>query len=164
MQLVTNYSTQISQHFAANHISKGWVIPELISYTFDETYNNGHSKDLGGNPLIYQIISSYNQAINSSNSALSSTWAASTAPIHNFLTDEPACQESGDNPQYTNSVCADHINLSYPGGANSTPGYTNSWVITWSSNPSIYMPGAGPTFELWDQSCHYCGHWLSVHF
>ncbi len=148
MQLVTNYATQISQHFAANHTSKGWVVPDLISYTFDETYNNGHGKDLGGNPLIYQIISSYNEAINSSNSALSSTWAASTAPIHNFLTDEPACQEDGDNPQYTNSVCADHINLSYPGGPNSTPGYTNSWVIDWSSNPSIFMPGQpGPALN-----------------
>ncbi len=141
MQLVTNYSTQISQHFAANHANKGWGQPELISYTFDETYNNGHSKDVGGNPLIYQIISSYNEAINSSDSALSPTWAASTSPIHNFLTDEPACQEDGDNPQYTASVCADHINLSYPGGTNATAGYTNSWVNIWSPNPSVFMPG-----------------------
>ena len=141
MSLVNNYSTQISQHFATNHTTKGWGLPELISYTFDETYNYYHAKDIGGNPLIYQIISSYNQAINSSNSALSATWNPATAPIHNFLTDEVACQEDGDNPSYTNAACADHINLSYPGGANSTPGYTNSWVINWSSNPAVFMPG-----------------------
>ncbi len=148
MQLVTNYSTQISQHFAANHKTKGWGLPELISYTFDETYNLYHSKDIGGNPLIYQIISSYNQAINSSNSALSAKWDPSTAPIRNFLTEEPACQEDGDNPPYTDAVCADHINLSYPGGPNATPGYTNSWVIDWSSNPSVYLPGKpGPALN-----------------
>ena len=141
MSLATNYATQISQHFAANHTSKGWGLPELISYTFDETYNAGHSKDLGGNPLIYQIISSYNEAINSSNTALSSTWAPTTQPIHNFLTDAPHCLEDGDTPQYTSSVCADHINLSYPGNSLATPGFTNSWVINWSSNPSIFMPG-----------------------
>ena len=148
MQLVTNYSTQISQHFAANHATKGWGLPELISYTFDETYNYGHSKDIGGNPLIYQIISSYNEAINSSNSALSPTWAASTQPIHNFLTDMPACEEDGDNTSYTDAACADHINLSYPGGTNATAGYTNSWVINWSSNPVVFMPGRpGPGFH-----------------
>jgi Chitobiase/beta-hexosaminidase C-terminal domain/IPT/TIG domain/Domain of unknown function (DUF4091)/Family of unknown function (DUF6067) len=141
MQLVTNYATQISQHFSSNHTTKGWGLPELISYTFDETYNYYHAKDIGGNPLMYQIISSYNQAINSSNSALSATWNPSTAPIRNFLTDLPACEESGDNPSYSDSVCADHINLSYPGGANATAGYTNSWVSTWSSNPELFMPG-----------------------
>ncbi len=148
MQLVTNYSTQISQHFASNHTTKGWGQPELISYTFDETYNYGHSKDIGGNPLIYQIISSYNEAINSSDSALSATWDPSTAPIHNFLTDMPACEESGDNTSYTDAACADHINLSYPGGPNATAGYPNSWVNVWSPNPFVFMPGRpGPAFH-----------------
>lgn len=141
MQLVQNYATQISQHFAYNHAHKGWGQPELISYTFDETYNYFRTNALGGNPLIYQIISSFNQAINASNNALSSKWNPSTAPIHNFLTDLPACEEDGDNPNYTDSVCADHINLSYPGAPNATPGYTNSQVSIWSSNPAVFMPG-----------------------
>ncbi|MDQ2832575.1 MAG: DUF6067 family protein [Acidobacteriota bacterium] len=148
MQLVGNFATQISQHFAYNHANKGWGSPELISYTFDETYNGGHSKDIGGNPLIYQIISSYNQAINSSNSALSATWDPSTFPVHNFLTDAPHCLEAGDDPPYTNSACADHINLSFPGATNSTAGFTNSWVNIWSPNPSVFLPGQpGPALH-----------------
>ena len=148
MQLVTNYSTQISQHFASNHATKGWGVPELISYTFDETYNLYHAKDIGGNPLMYQIISSYNQAINSSNSALSATWNPSTFPVRTWLTDAPHCQEQGDNPDFTDSVCADHLNLSYPGAANSTPGYTNSWVADWTPNSSLFMPGQpGPALS-----------------
>jgi hypothetical protein len=148
LQLAGNYATQISQHFASNHTTKGWGQPELISYTFDETYNQYHVKDIGGSPLIYQVVSAYNEAINSSNSALSPTWAASTSPIHTFLTDEPACMEPGDNPSYTNSVCADHINLSYPGGPNATAGYTNSWVSVWSPTPTYFMPGQpGPALH-----------------
>lgn len=148
MQLVQNYATQISQHFAYNHAHEGWGQPELISYTFDETYNYYRTSALGGNPLIYQIVSSYNQAINASNTALSPKWDARTAPIHNFLTDMPACEEDGDNPNYVDSVCADHINLSYPGGPNATPGYTNSQVSIWSSNPAVFMPGEpGPALH-----------------
>ena len=113
-------------------------MPELISYTFDETYNLYHSKDIGGNPLMYAIISSYNQAINSSNSALSATWNPLTFPVRTFLTDAPHCQEVGDNTSFTDPVCADHINLSYPGAANSTPGYTNSWVADWTPNASLF--------------------------
>ncbi len=123
-------------------------MPELISYTFDETYNFYHTKDIGGNPLMYAIISSYNEAINSSNSALSATWDPSTFPVRTFLTDAPHCQEQGDNPYFTDSVCADHLNLSYPGAANSTPGYTNSWVANWTPNASLFMPGQpGPALN-----------------
>ncbi len=148
LQLYGNYATQISQHFAYNHANKGWGLPELISYTYDETYNT-HGGQLGHTPLIYQNISLFNEAMNSSNSALSSTWAASTSPIHNFLTDEPSCMEDGDNTNYTDPVCADHINLSYPGGANATAGYTKSWVIDWSSNPAVFMPGQpGPALHF----------------
>ena len=147
MQLVRDYSTQISQHFSSNHTSKRWGLPELISYTFDET-NSYHYKDIFGNPLMYRIVSAYNQAINSSNSALSATWNPSTMPIHNFLTDLPACQELGDNPPYTDPMCADHIDLSYPGGKNATPGYSNSWVNIWSPHPDYFMPGK-PGPPLW---------------
>ncbi len=101
LQLVNNYASQISQHFAANHLSKGWGVPELISYTFDEAYNFYHSKDIGGDERIYEIISAFNAAINSSNSALSATWDPSTFPVRTFLTDAPHCQEQGDNPYFT---------------------------------------------------------------
>ena len=140
VSLTQNYATQISQHFSGNHTSKGWAIPDLLSYTFDENYNV-HSYQLGDQPLVYQIISQVDQAINASNSSLSATWAASTAPIRTLMTDEPACMEDGDTPYYTNSACADHLNLSYPGGAQATAGYTTSWVTAWSPNPSIYMTG-----------------------
>ncbi len=129
LQLYGNFATQTSQHFASNHVNQGWVLPDLFAYTFDETYNYQHAKDLG-TPNIYKDVSLFNEAINSSNSALSSTWDPSTAPIRTFLTDEPACQESGDNPNYSDQACADHINLSYPGGTNSTSGYPNAWVGT----------------------------------
>ena len=148
LQLVNNYASQISQHFAANHLSKGWGVPELISYTFDETYNFYHSKDIGGNERIYEIISAFNAAINSSNSALSATWDPSTFPVRTFLTDAPHCQEQGDNPYFTDLACSDHINLSYPGATNSTPGYTNSWVADWTPNASLFMPGQpGPALN-----------------
>jgi hypothetical protein len=152
MQLVTDYSTQISQHFASNHATKGWGVPELISYTFDETYNLYHSKDIGGNVLMYAIISSYNQAINSANSALSATWNPLTFPVRTFLTDAPHCQEQGDNTSFTDPVCADHINLSYPGAANSSPGFTNSWVADWTPNASLFLPGqpGPPLIYGWD--------------
>jgi hypothetical protein len=149
LQLVNNYVTQISQHFAANHSgSAGWGLPELTSYTFDETYNAGHSKDLGGTPVIYQQIAQYNQAINCANAGQPynctgslGTWSASAQPVHNFLTDEPPCKEDGDDTPYTNSVCADHINLSYPGAANSTAGFPNGQVNIWSPNPFVFTPG-----------------------
>jgi len=150
VSLTQNYATQISQHFSANHASKGWAIPDLLSYTFDENYNV-HSYQLGDQPLVYQIISQVDQAINASNSSLSSTWAASTAPIRTLMTDEPACMEDGDTPYYTNSACADHLNLSYPGGAQATPGYSTSWVTAWSPNPGIYMtgqPGPGLSYGV----------------
>jgi hypothetical protein len=114
VSLTQNYATQTSQHFSSNHTSKNWAIPDLMSYTFDENYNN-HSYQLGDQPLMYQIMSQVMQAINASNSSLSSTWAASTAPMRVLTTDEPACMEDGDTPYYTASACADHINLSYPG-------------------------------------------------
>jgi hypothetical protein len=150
VSLTQNYATQISQHFSANHTSKGWAIPDLLSYTFDENYNI-HSYQLGVDPnstaqhqpLIYQIISQVDQAINASNSSLSSTWAASTAPIRTLMTDEPACMEKGDTPYYLDPACRDHLNLSYPGDPTygATPGYSTSWVTAWSPNPGIYMPG-----------------------
>jgi hypothetical protein len=147
IQLFGNYATQISQHFAANHTSQGWAIPELIAYDYDETDNYGKGK-LGYDPQVYQNISLFNAAINNSNTALSSTWLGSTAPIHTFLTDMPACPESGDYTWYLNPQCADHINLAYPGGTNATAGYTNSWDIVWSPNPVIFMPGRpGPAFH-----------------
>ncbi len=147
VSLTQNYATQISQHFSANHTSKSWAIPDLLTYTFDENYNV-HSYQLGDQPLVYQIISQVDQAINASNSSLSATWAASTAPIRELMTDEPACMEDGDTPYYTNAACADHLNLSYPGGAQATPGYTTSWVTAWSPNPGIYMSGQpGPALS-----------------
>ena len=147
VSLTQNYATQISQHFSANHSSKSWAIPDLLTYTFDENYNV-HSYQLGDQPLVYQIISQVDQAINASNSSLSATWAASTAPIRELMTDEPACMEDGDTPYYTNAACADHLNLSYPGGAQATPGYTTSWVTAWSPNPGIYMSGQpGPALS-----------------
>ena len=152
-QLYGNLATQTSQHFAANHTSKSWVIPELIAYDYDETANDGKGK-LGYDPQVYQNISRFNAAVNNSNTALSSTWAASTAPIHTFLTDMPACEEAPDDTDnngvvwYGNPQCADHINLSYPGGTNATAGYSNSWEVVWSPNPVIFMPGRpGPAFH-----------------
>jgi hypothetical protein len=147
IELFGNYATQTSQHFAANHVRKGWALPELISYDYDETDNDGNGQ-LGADPQVYQNISLFNAAINNSNTALSPTWAASTAPIHTFLTDMPACAEMGDYTWYPDSACADHINLSYPGGTNATRGYTNSWETVWSPNPAIFMPGRpGPPFS-----------------
>jgi hypothetical protein len=147
IQLFGNYATQVSQHFAANHERRGWTIPELIAYDYDETDNDGGGQ-LGSDPTVYQNISLFNQAINNSNSALSRNWRASTAPIHTFLTDMPACAEQGDYTWYPDSACADHINLSYPGGPNATPGYNNSWDVVWSPNPAIFMPGRpGPAFH-----------------
>ncbi|MFZ1943757.1 MAG: hypothetical protein WAU43_09075 [Acidobacteriaceae bacterium] len=147
IQLFGNYATQVSKHFARNHITKGWAIPELIAYDYDETDNDGMGQ-LGSDPTVYQNISLFNRAINNSNTALSRTWTASTAPIHTFLTDMPACAEQGDYTWYPDSACADHINLSYPGGPNATPGYTNSWEVVWSPNPAIFMPGRpGPAFH-----------------
>jgi hypothetical protein len=147
VSLTQNYATQISQHFSANHAAHGWAVPDLLSYTFDENYNV-HSYQLGDQPLVYQIISQVDQAINASNSSLSATWAASTAPIRTLMTDEPACMEDGDTTYYTPAACADHLNLSYPGGAQATPGYTTSWVTAWSPNPSIYMTGQpGPALS-----------------
>jgi hypothetical protein len=148
--LTQNYATQTSQHFSSNHTSKNWAIPDLMSYTFDENYNV-HSYQLGDQPLMYQIMSQVMQAINASNSSLSSTWAASTAPMRVLTTDEPACMEDGDTPYYTASACADHLNLSYPGGALATPGYSTSWVTTWSPSPGIYMtgePGPGLSYGV----------------
>ena len=148
--LTQNYATQTSQHFSTNHTSKNWAIPDLMSYTFDENYNN-HSYQLGDQPLMYQIMSQVMQAINASNSSLSSTWAASTAPMRVLTTDEPACMEDGDTPYYTASACADHLNLSYPGTALATPGYSTSWVTTWSPSPGIYMtgqPGPGLSYGV----------------
>jgi hypothetical protein len=157
LQLENNYAMQISQHFAANHTSKGWSLPELLSYQYDETDNAGHAQ-LGTDVKIYQNISLINQAINCANSGLPynctgslGTWNPSAMPIHTFLTDMPACAESGDYTWYTDSACADHINLSYPGGTNATAGFANSWVTTWSPNPLIFMPGQpGPAFNSGD--------------
>ncbi len=151
--LTQNFATQISQHFSTNHTTKGWVIPDLMSYTFDEEYNDpwGHSYQLPDQPLVYQIMSQVMQAINASNSSLSPTWDASTAPMRQLTTDEPACMEDGDSPDYLPSVCADHLNLSYPGGALATPGYTNSWVTTWSPSSGIFMtgqPGPGLSYGV----------------
>ncbi len=151
-QLYGNLAKQTSQHFAANHTSKSWTLPELIAYDYDETANYGKGK-LGYDPQVYQNISLFNAAINNSNTSLSSTWAASTAPIHTFLTDMPACEEKDDDTYngvvwYGNPQCADHINLSYPGGTNATAGYSNSWDVVWSPNPIIFMPGRpGPAFH-----------------
>jgi len=147
VSLTQNYATQISQHFSSNHTTKNWAIPDLMSYTFDENYNT-HSYQLGDQPLMYQIMSQVMQALNASNSSLSPTWAASTAPIRPLTTDEPACMEDGDTTYYTNSACADHINLSYPGSSLATPGYSTSWVTTWSPSPGIYMTGQpGPALS-----------------
>ena len=153
VSLTQNFATQISRHFSSNHTTKGWVIPDLMTYTFDEEYNDpyGHTYQLPYQPHVYQIMSQVMQAINASNSSLSPTWDASTAPIRQLTTDEPACMEDGDSPEYLPSVCADHINLSYPGGALATPGYTNSWVTTWSPGPSIFMtgqPGPGLSYGV----------------
>ncbi len=147
VQLFGNYANQISKHFAANHIKKGWATTELIAYDYDETDNDGMGQ-LGSDPMVYQNIALFNRAINNSNTALSRTWSASTAPIHTFLTDMPACAEEGDYTWYPDSACADHINLSYPGGPNATPGYSNSWDVVWSPNPAVFMPGRpGPAFH-----------------
>ncbi|MGD0732169.1 MAG: glycoside hydrolase domain-containing protein [Terracidiphilus sp.] len=150
VSLTQNYATQTSQHFSSNHTTENWVIPDLMSYTFDENYNN-HSYQLGQQPLMYQIMSQVMQAINASNSSLSSTWAASTAPMRVLTTDEPACMEDGDTTYYTASACADHLNLSYPGTSLATPGYSTSWVTTWSPSPGIYMtgqPGPGLSYGV----------------
>jgi hypothetical protein len=150
VSLTQNYATQISQHFSSNHTTKNWAIPDLMSYTFDENYNN-HSYQLGDQPLMYQIMSQVMQALNASNSSLSPTWAASTAPIRPLTTDEPACMEDGDTTYYTASACADHLNLSYPGTSLATPGYSTSWVTTWSPGPGIYMtgqPGPGLSYGV----------------
>ncbi|MHB8302291.1 MAG: glycoside hydrolase domain-containing protein [Acidobacteriaceae bacterium] len=141
LQLYENYSSQISRHFTKNQLpvsrgGKGWGHPELLAYNFDEPYHN----ELYSTSLIYKDIAQFNQAVNRSNTALSPVWAAAVNPIHNFLTDMPACKNAkgqGENAtNYTNAVCADHMNLSYP-----TSSYPNSWVIDWSPNPALYMPG-----------------------
>ncbi len=152
LQLYANYSEQISQHFTYNQANKGWGHPELIAYTYDEPYAAGGIADTDE---IYRDIAMFEQAMNQANTALSPTWAANTNPIRSFLTDFPACERTEDtsgstsvgNNSYDNTACADHINLSYPGGPNADidpntgSAYTSSWVMDWSPDGPVYFPG-----------------------
>jgi hypothetical protein len=141
LQLYGNYSTQISQHFTQNQLpvrrgGKGWGHPELIAYTFDEPYNN----EIRATALVYEDIEQFNQAMNQANTALSPRWAASTNPIRSFLTDLPACLREGlgnghGGVVYTTVACAEHEGLSYPSK------YPDTWVMDWTPNPAVYMPG-----------------------
>jgi len=159
LQLYQNYSEQISQHFTQNQLpissgGKGWGQPDLFAYTWDETYDWLYDSN-----YVYQDIAQTNQSINDANSALSPTWAASTNPIHTFLTDDPACHRLYAGPNntptpYTAAACAQHINLVDPTSSLASPNpitnsaFTNSWVINWSPGASLYMPGQpGPALS-----------------
>ncbi len=114
LQLYQNYSEQISAHFAYNQANAGWGHPELIAYTFDEPYK---PTVLGDSNYLYQDMAQTDQAINSANTALSTTWAVN--PVRTFLTDDPACHRlynGGNNTPtpYTDAACAQHINLGNP--------------------------------------------------
>ena len=153
LQLWQNYTEQISMHFTANQASKGWGRPELIAYNWDETYNHLD------NDYTYQDVALYAQAVNQGNTALSPTWDPSTNPVRTFLTDEPACWDTqdeggGTSGCYSNAYCADHINLSYPGGANASLNanagqkFTSSWVMDWTPDPTLFLPGKpGPALN-----------------
>ena len=170
LQLYTNLSEQVSQHFTQNQLpvsqgGKGWGHPELIAYTWDEP--PGHA--VISTPLTYQDIALYTQAMNQANSSLpgnsATNWAVGSNPIHSFLTDMPACMRTEDthgnsedgNDEYYAPVCQDHINLSFPGGTNASSDvetgnpFKQSWVIDWSPNPQFYMPGR-PGSDLWYNS------------
>ncbi len=161
LQLYANYSEQISQHFTACQATgatcgttKPWGHPELIAMTWDEPY----WYVLAGTTLVYQDIALFEQAMNQANTALSSTWAANTNPIRSFITDAPFCQTANDSKvgNYTNQVCTDHENLSYPNPSTYPSGWTgstspNTWVLDWSANAGIHMPGQpGPGLSYWD--------------
>ncbi len=152
LTLSQNYSEQVSQHFTQNQLpvgsgGKGWGHPELIAYNWDETFDK-----LYDSTVVYDNVALENQAINNANTAFSPTWAANTNPIHTFLTDDPACHREYAGPNntptpYTAAACAQHINLSYPGGPNSSgdpltgSAFTNPWVIDWATSAALYMPG-----------------------
>ncbi|MHB1441078.1 MAG: glycoside hydrolase domain-containing protein, partial [Cuniculiplasma sp.] len=159
--LYTNFAEQISMHFttcqtsptvAACGTTTKWGQTELLAYTWDEPY---HSSYLYDNPDEYEVIGLYNQALNNANTALSSTWDPSTNPVRNWLTDWPGCATTNDTSEYTNTVCQEHVDLSYPAGSLASPQIPGSWTADWDSNPSVYVPGAPvggsqPMYILYD--------------
>ena len=162
LQLYTNFSEQISQHFSYNQANKGWGQPELLAYTFDEPYWGGTAASLNtGDTEVFAQIAQFNQALNSANTALSPTMASNTNPVRNFLTDQVSCETANDskNGNYNNPQCQDNMNLSYPGIQPPSTGSAdvNSWVMDWTPNPGVYMPGgpAGGSQAL--DLVYYCG-------
>jgi len=137
MQIYTNFAEQISMHFTQNQLpvssgGKGWGHPELISYTWDEVYDKVYDSN-----VIFQDVALEDQALNNANTALSATWDPSTNPIRNFLTSQVSCQTNNDDTNFNNPECTDYENLSYPSSS-----FPAAWVIDWSPNPGVYMPGA----------------------
>ena len=150
MQMYTNYAEQISMHFTACQTTPAscgataaWGYPELVSYSWDEVYDKVYDSN-----VTFQDVALESQALNNANTALSATWAANTNPIHNFLTSQVSCQTSNDDTNFNNPECTDYENLSYPSSS-----FPAAWVIDWSPNPAVYMPGGpdgmgGPGLDL----------------
>ncbi len=137
---VQDYSTQISQHAAANH----WDQTEILGYLWDEP---GKSLQSSTDPL-YHSIELYAQAVNQANAAVG--WKD---PVRFFLTTSPQCMPGIPNDplfQYdVGQACTDHEGLAYP----SVGGVPSSWVLDWAPNPALYVPelpvtGAKPDYTV----------------
>ncbi len=162
LQLYTNFSEQISQHFSYNQANKGWGQPELLAYTFDEPYWGGTPASLNnGDTEVFAQIAQFNQALNSANTALSPTMASNTNPVRNFLTDQVSCQTANDsqNGNYNSPQCQDQMNLSYPGIQPPSAGSAdvNSWTMDWSPAAEVYMPGGAVSGSQSLDLVYYCG-------
>jgi len=120
MEVLQSYSAQISQHFTLNN----WHPNEILGYVFDEPYGK-----LDESPNIYGDIGAYATAINNANIAVE--W---NNPVRFFLTSSPSCMP-GAFPEEIGNACLQQQNLSYP--SDNSP----SWVIDWSPNSAIYVPG-----------------------
>ena len=137
---VQDYSTQISQHFAA----KGWDSTEILGYLWDEP---GKYLTSSTDPL-YHAIELYGQAVNLADEAVG--WKD---PVRYFLTTSPECTPGTPGDwlfQYDiGQACTDHEGLSYP----SVGGVPKSWVLDWAPNPALYHPevpvtGSKPDYSV----------------
>ncbi|MDG6913128.1 MAG: DUF4091 domain-containing protein, partial [Nitrososphaerota archaeon] len=146
MNLLTNYSYQISSHAQA----MGWNRTEILGYVFDEPEDKvGNISNCGHSYCAYILfhdIELYFQAINKGN--IENQWQN---PVRPFLTGPPSCLPGvswdPSSPNDSGANCVDHHGLSYPNNI------SDSWVLDWSPGSPMYIPGpvAGP-YGVYNQS------------
>jgi hypothetical protein len=146
MNLLTNYSYQISTHAQAS----GWNGTDILGYAFDEPEDKvANITNCGHSYCAYNLFSDialYFQAINKGN--IENQWRD---PVRPFLTGPPACLPGvpwdPSSPNDTGANCVVHHGLSYPNNI------SDDWVLDWSPGSPMYVPGPvqGP-YGVYNQS------------